>query len=208
MGRVALAAGAIEVAELRAAIVHAYSGSTVFDVGANVGLFTIALSQAVGPSGRVMAMEPIASTAVALRANIERNRLSNVTVIEAAAVEQDGNVEMHLSDDPALHSLGTPIEGHLIVGTAIVPGRSLDSVWFDIGRPQVSLLKIDAEGAECRVVAGAIALIEMCQPIILVEANGPAQLTDFVGALPIAYRECSMQIEPWNHLLVPASHAG
>ncbi len=204
MGRVVLGSGAFEPAELRAAISYAGVGSTVIDVGANVGLFTVALSRAVGPSGHVIAFEPIQSTVGALQENVARNHLANVHVIVAAAVEQDGGVDFNLSDDAALHSLGRPIEGHPILGSTRVAGRSLDSVWQDFGRPQVSLLKIDAEGAESRVLAGAVAIVEACSPVILVEANGQPQLDTFIEKLPRTYLERpAKQFEPWNHILAP-----
>lgn len=60
-------------------------GDTVLDVGANIGYNTVYLSRAVGPSGRVIAIEPAHDNLEVLRQQLAANGLSNVTVYSVAA---------------------------------------------------------------------------------------------------------------------------
>ena len=59
-------------------------GQTVYDVGANIGFFTILCSRLVGPQGRVYAFEPIPQNLVTLRHNIALNGLTNVVIVDKA----------------------------------------------------------------------------------------------------------------------------
>src|ERR1044071_8216537 len=61
------------------------SGSTVIDVGANVGFFAMRFARWVGPGGTVIAIEPEAGNARALRSEVLRSGLANVECVEAAA---------------------------------------------------------------------------------------------------------------------------
>ena len=65
-------------------------GSTVFDVGAHVGEWTLLFSELVGPSGRVVAFEPDPVARASLKKNLEMNGISNVTVEEACVSDKTG----------------------------------------------------------------------------------------------------------------------
>src|SRR5687767_5268536 len=56
-------------------------GAVVVDVGANIGFNTLYAAQRVGPSGRVLAVEPADDNIVVLRENVERSALSNITIL-------------------------------------------------------------------------------------------------------------------------------
>src|SRR5579863_2160017 len=73
-------------------------GMTVCDVGANIGLITLLASRLAGPTGRVVAFEPVPDNAEILHGNIQRNGCQNVTVIEKAVGAKPGCAEIHLSD--------------------------------------------------------------------------------------------------------------
>jgi hypothetical protein len=66
------------------------------DVGANDGYFSLLASSLVGPSGQVVALEPIPSTAGELRANILLNGFTNIAIVESAASDVAGNVRLTL----------------------------------------------------------------------------------------------------------------
>jgi methyltransferase FkbM-like protein len=82
----------------------------------------------------------------------------------------------------------------------------IDRVWDDIGRPAVSIVKIDVEGAEASVIRGARAMITATHPTLLVEANDEARLASLRTELePLGYRRSARPgFHPWNHLFVPA----
>src|SRR5918912_2561693 len=76
IGLVTLLGGGFERAELEAARTHARPGTTAIEVGANVGVFTVALALAVGPDGRVVAFEPFAENVRRLEQNLALKGLS------------------------------------------------------------------------------------------------------------------------------------
>lgn len=137
---------------------------TFVDVGANVGYFTL-LAASLG--ARVVAYEPTPEVYTRLRENIELNGLQNVTLMNAAVAEKAGTLTFHQSpDDPEANSIFG--EGECIQVQAV----ALDD---DLSRRdirQVDLLKIDAEGAEPLVLAGAAKLLSSEHPpVMVIEVN-------------------------------------
>ena len=89
--RSAIAQGQFEAAELELLSGLCKPGTFAFDVGANVGLFTVAFAQSVGPAGRVVAIEPYPPSISDLTENLHRNGLDNVIVVPAAVGESTGS---------------------------------------------------------------------------------------------------------------------
>ena len=204
IGRTFWTLGAFERSELSAAFRLATPGTHAFDVGANVGLFATVMSRAVGPMGRVIALEPVAETVVQLQANLEHNRCLNVEVVTGAAAALAGDIQLVLTDDPALHSAGgTLLDGHPIVETTTVRAYTLDELWIAAGQPAVSLVKIDVEGGEQGVLLGAARMLSECQPALIVEVNDPKRLGRVISMLH-GYRSVPTPgFEPWNYLVIP-----
>jgi FkbM family methyltransferase len=140
-------------------------GSLVVDVGANVGFFTRRFARWVGPAGRVLALEPEPRNVARLEARLRRENLHQIVgVIAAAATEAAGTAWLDLNpDNPADHRLG---DNGIAVPTVTVD----DLVGRDMGRP-VSLIKIDVQGSELRVIAGAAATIARFTPALFVEVD-------------------------------------
>jgi FkbM family methyltransferase len=141
-------------------------GSTVFDIGANVGFWTIPLALAqrrLGGGGRVLAFEPTPATLDILRANLRLNELSatEVTVQSYALGAEKETAELACFDGVhqscGWNTLGDPKrlgpEAHKFTVTQ-VPVRPLDDVWREIGSPSVAFVKIDVEGFEAHVIRG------------------------------------------------------
>jgi FkbM family methyltransferase len=125
----------------------------------------------VRPNGRVIAVEPYPPTVARLRENLELNDLDNVDVLECAAGSSDGAIELALADDPSICTTATR-PGATTVSVRCV---RLDDVWKKAGTPHVSVVKVDAEGAESAVLAGARTLLAVCRPTLVLEANSPDQ---------------------------------
>ena len=212
LGRIYVGFGAFESVELQTAVEWARHSTTVFDVGANVGIFTAALSRTVGPDGHVVSIEPLPETAEILKRNAQSTGIQNVTVIVAAADAADGLATLNLADDNALHTLGWPIPGHPVIGAVEVATRTLDGIWAEAGYPIVSFLKIDVEGAEARVLRGARQLLDECRPALLVEAHSPDGLAELLALAGERYGRADVRgFDPWNHLLIaqaPSSTTG
>jgi FkbM family methyltransferase len=195
--------GGFETAEIERAIDLATAGEAAFDVGANVGVYTVAIARAAD-NGVVVAVEPDTVTIGRLTANLARNSLDNVLVVEAVANESDGTAELHIADDAAYSSIGKIEAGHHTVGSRLVTSVRLDTLWADLGRPAVSIVKIDVEGAEVCVIRGARDMLTSEHPALLLEANSREHLDLLEAELrPLGYRENpEPDFAPWNHLFI------
>lgn len=127
---------------------HLRAGLTFCDVGANLGVFTLIGAKLVGPSGRVIAFEPVPDNAEVVRRNIILNDARNITLLEKAVAETAGSAQIHLSSHCGCHSLLAQPEA--------ATGRvlTIQTVRLD-SLPELrdtALLKVDAEGAEISVL--------------------------------------------------------
>ena len=143
-------------------------GATVIDIGANMGFFTLRFARWVGPTGRVIAVEPETENLRRLRHRLERSGLTaNVDVIEGVAAEEPGMLRLAINPfHPADHRIGK--EG--------LPVRAwtVDELVAARGWPAISLIKIDVQGAELRVLRGARATLARFHPRLFVEIDDGA----------------------------------
>jgi FkbM family methyltransferase len=204
IARLLLLYGAYEAAETAAVRDLATPASIAIDVGANIGMYAVALATAVGRHGAVWAFEPVPQTSEKLRANIALNGLNNVEVVAAAAGDTGGIADIRLANDSAYASLVHAKKGRATGRIISVPMRTLDEVWQERGCPTVSFCKIDVEGAELPVLEGAQQVLAACRPALLLEADHGAELDALSSWLePRGYRErVSTGFMPWNHLFV------
>jgi len=140
-------------------------GDTFFDVGANVGFFTLLASQRVGSSGRVVAVEPLSRNLELLRRHLALNELANVHVVDAAVSDAPG--EAHIEAGPA------PSMAHLSSHGRPVRVTTLDELTESFGPPNV--IKMDIEGAELRALSGASRTLAVHRTIILLSTHGYEQ---------------------------------
>jgi len=141
---------------------HLAPGDVFYDLGANVGYFTLVGASLVGPTGAVRSYEPMAPNVAALNRNIELNKLTNVTVVAAAVSDSAG--EAAFSAGP------TDQDGRLGAGDLRVRTVSIDEE-LAAGAPAPSLIKLDVEGAEESAVVGMARCIVDHKPILLCELN-------------------------------------
>jgi len=146
-------------------------GDVAIDVGANIGVYSVSTALRVGPAGRVIAVEADDEYVPRLRSNLARNEIENATVVACAAGASDGEVELVIAADRAFSSI-KPLVSYRGAGmTRTVPLRRLDSIWAEAGEPAVAAAKIDVEGAELDVLAGAERLLGSCRPALVVEVG-------------------------------------
>ncbi len=127
------------------------AGDTVWDIGANLGIYTKEFVAGVGPSGRVVAFEPVSSCFAVLRerfADLPQVKLMNVAVGDA-----DGHVNMVLDDNPLAptHRVVGPANSGNAVAVAV---RSSASIVAQEPHLFPNLVKIDVEGHEGAVMEG------------------------------------------------------
>jgi FkbM family methyltransferase len=142
-------------------------GDVIADVGAHIGLYTLAFAQRVGATGHVYAFEPDPASMSLLRRGVELNGVGTTTTALACAAG-DGN-------EKVLFTTGRGSESHVTAGSgesgAQIETTSLDEV-FDQAR--LDLLKIDVEGYEAHVLRGARRLLgdpDRAPPVIFIEVH-------------------------------------
>jgi FkbM family methyltransferase len=151
--------GFYERAELALLQRLVHPGDACVDVGANAGLYTLALRVLSGTAGSVVAFEPNPVMASKVRELVASTVGSPVTVIEAALGNEDGTATLHLFDgDSGLATLrGWDIDG---TGAVDVAMRRLEDVQEVEALGEISLLKIDVESWEPQVLAGGWRLFD------------------------------------------------
>jgi FkbM family methyltransferase len=143
--------------------------STVVDVGAHFGVFTVIMARAVGSRGMVVAFEPTPSTRAALHKTVTNNRCQSVVTIRPEAVStDDGELDFIASEHAG--DMGNSLIAHAFGASdrVRVPTVRLDSV---LQADHVTCLKIDAEGAEFDILRGAAAILQNQRPAVTVEIH-------------------------------------
>lgn len=154
------------------------SGDIAMDIGANIGFFSLLLAQKAGIDGHIYAFEPIPSVQAELDQNINLNKLSNITVIQAAVTDQDGELTIYEgpSDHRGISSL-RPL--HNARNTLLIRGMRLDNHFLSL--PSLRLIKIDVEGAEQLALSGMAEIIARHHPYIILEFTD-SYLSNFGGS--------------------------
>ena len=153
-------------------------GDVVWDVGAHAGFLTALASRLVGSDGDVVAFEPLPANIDRLERLVRANRPSNVRIRPVALAERAGRARFHVASSTSMGSLAP------IVATADiqVSTSSLDAELETLRRP--ALVKIDVEGAEAAVLAGATRLLSEVRPRLLIELLSREALDRAAGLLP------------------------
>ena len=152
-------------------------GMVFIDVGANDGYYTLFAARKVGPGGRVLAIEPSSREREHLRRNLERNAIANVAVVPVALGAVAVTAELKLAD--GLHAghntLGDFAHNDVVAaGTERVLVETLDSLAARLEMTRIDVVKIDVEGAEASVIAGARGVLMSMRPLLLLEIDDGA----------------------------------
>lgn len=171
-------------------------GDTHFDIGSNIGLNAIYAAMLVGPEGKVYAFEPDEKNYKLLLENIELNNISNIVAIKNAILDTNRQENIFNSiNNFGDHRVGCPITNEL--GRDHYLGDVVECVSLDYFAEQIpaeelsklTLIKIDAQGAEVKIIQGAQNLIKKCKPAIVLEysphllqahGNSPFELLSFM----------------------------
>jgi FkbM family methyltransferase len=143
--------------ELRAFIVsHAPSGGTFFDVGSHIGLLALSVARE-RPDVTIHAFEPNPANAARWRENERLNGAPSVRLVEAAVSAAPGTVPFWTSPSESTSGLIRP--GEARQGDVTVPAVTLDQYCQEHGIDQIDVLKVDVQGHEAAVLAGASDLL-------------------------------------------------
>ena len=144
-------------------------GDWVIDIGANIGTYTFELSKIVGSEGRVIAIEPVPESFYLLTTNASRLKNKNVTLLNVAVSDCSYYAGFEI---PKLNSgLDNFYQAHISndnFSDLKVLCITIDSLCL---QNKISLVKIDAEDHEFRVLKGMIKLILRDKPTLIVEGK-------------------------------------
>ena len=160
-----------EVAEYLSA--HIRPGQTVFDVGANVGIYVLQVARWSAPDGHIVAFEPNPATLEVLRAHVAMNGLEpRVTIVPKAAGARVGMAELFDSEaGSGLSRIGAPNPGiHASVKPTAIALTTIDDYCRETGVVPDWIL-IDTEGYEYEVLQGAADTLRTHAPRVVVELH-------------------------------------
>lgn len=172
-------------------------GMVIFDLGANVGFYSLLASSLTGATGRVVCFEPAERNLAYLRRHIGRNRVSNCVVWPVAVGRQKST---------AYFSAGSgPCEGHLASEGTPVRVVALDPLIAAGELPPPQLIKCDIEGAELDALHGARAALALHRPTIFLATHGQEirrQCHEFLQSLGYRLSSCDqMRLEETDEII-------
>jgi FkbM family methyltransferase len=146
--------------------------SRVLDIGANIGMTALAFSQ-ICPRGQVAAIEPVPPTFRHLQRNVTKARARNLKIFNFALGSRAGSVLMQ--GHPSNFACSFVADNYTIPGrdhfSYEVPVRRLDDTFSELSLDRLDFLKVDVEGFELEVFAGAKDVLNTYKPIVFLEMN-------------------------------------
>lgn len=127
---------------------HLETGDVAFDIGSNMGPFTICMRDTVGKTGTVYAFDPLPKNSDLLKNTINKNNLSNVRVINKAVGKDRDTMELYVTEQNTGNSTLYPDQEYdkkLQVDVVPLSDYTND---FD----EINFIKVDVEGAELDVI--------------------------------------------------------
>jgi FkbM family methyltransferase len=152
-------------------------GDHVIDIGANIGIYTKALSELVGKEGRVYSIEPFPTTFQILCSNINKLHLENVEPLNVAISDSEGVLTMEIPRDHSgaeSHYLAHIICNGMATNKAETAKVRASTIDFILGRfpEKITFIKCDVEGHELTCLKGAQKFLTQSQPAWLIEVSG------------------------------------
>ncbi|MDQ6810931.1 MAG: FkbM family methyltransferase [Actinomycetota bacterium] len=180
-----------------------HPGDVVYDIGANIGWYTLLGARAVGTEGTVVAFEPSVANAALVKENAARNGFVNVSVIPAAVTDgsgwatflDKGSLEGRLmKDDTAAQARRRARRPQGYKGSSVVPVLALDSWLAETDQPPPKVIKIDVEGAEVGALRGMTATLRSARPALIIEPHGTGEeLGEVLDDVDYEHEEISSQ---------------
>lgn len=159
--------------------------SIVYDIGANVGFYSLLASLLVGQKGRIVAFEPVPKNLDYLYKHISINKIKNIDVFEFAVSDKNGIATFSLGSNSSMGHIDS--SGELQIKTV-----SLDKFVLSTKTSAPDIIKMDIEGAEILALHGAEKTIIKHHPIIFLATHGQ-----------ITHELCCDLLKSWGYSLTP-----
>ncbi|GAB4546546.1 MAG: FkbM family methyltransferase [Pleurocapsa sp.] len=166
-----LALGTYEVPIQNIFAQYLHPGDVFYDIGSNVGFFSIIAAQLVGEGGKVYAFEPGQENANSIRHNAQLNKFKQIEVIEKAVSHSSGSGQLLLAKYSGGHALATADAPPDLAGEVTVDLVSIDDLIAQNKIAPPNFVKVDVEGAELDVLKGMKQTIKTHQPTIIYEID-------------------------------------
>lgn len=166
-----LALGTYEVPIQNIFAQYLHQGDVFYDIGSNVGFFSIIAAQLVGDRGKVYAFEPGQENANSIRHNARLNKFKQIEVIEKAVSHSSGSGQLLLAQYSGGHALATADIPPDLAGEVTVDLVAIDDLIAQNKIAPPNFVKVDVEGAELDVLKGMKQTIQTHQPTIIYEID-------------------------------------
>ncbi|SHL06286.1 FkbM family methyltransferase [Rhodothermus profundi] len=214
--RAGYALGTADLEEQKVLAAWLRCGQVFYDIGANVGFFSVLAAKLVGPTGKVYAFEPFLQNIEAIRKNAALNSFEEIIEIWHGAVSnRSGSGKLVLCESSDRFRLeDTAVNAPSIT----VPLYTIDELVLKGRLRPPDLVKIDVEGHELQVLQGMEETIRRYRPVILCEVHwwvgeNEALLKELV--LPLGYRIAQIDdktmlghLKNYHLLMIPGSVSG
>jgi FkbM family methyltransferase len=194
-----------DAGEMRFVLDALRSGDVLFDVGANLGLYSVLATSVDGATA--VAFEPNEISKARARENFALNGVAGRVTLVDAAVGAESGTATFTRDLDAMNRIvaddDTNPTGAAPSATETVQLVSLDDWCAANGNVSPAVVKIDVEGHELAVLAGAAELIERCSPALILEVNDASGLQDVLDGLGY---QC-VTYDPGTRRLTPTTAA-
>jgi FkbM family methyltransferase len=146
-----------------------HENSICYDIGANIGYWTLYLSEIVGSSGRVYAFEPMSKNLKLLQKNIKDSDISHIVeIVPIGLGNRKGNLKIYIPLDPGSASIAPESDNDSFEEILV---ETIDEIWKSHGYPKVDFVKMDIEGSEPFVLEGGHQFFSELRPVVVCEAN-------------------------------------
>lgn len=155
------------------------NGSVIIDVGANTGIYSMIAAKIIGENGTVVSIEPFPEMSDRLVKNAALNKYTNIRVRTFGVSDKTKNKTLWLNDNMP-NSFSFSVKKDNAKGISFLT-VCLDDLFEWEGLSRIDYIKIDAEGEEDNVLAGAKKIIQKFQPVIQAEKIISAPLSLLPG---------------------------
>lgn len=159
------------------------TGSVFYDLGANIGFYSLMAARLIGSSGRCFAFEPVPGNVERLEHNIRLNEMDQISVVPMAVSHAVGESLFKLGVNDSMGTLIYSEYTEIGKNSISVPVTTIDHFVFSDGNPPPDVVKMDIEGGEGKAVAGMREVFQRFRPCLICEVSGGESASQVWNAL-------------------------